>query len=595
LSMADESEAGVGQFKYIQEGMEPFRSETVYLEKGNLRTFMGDVISKGDVIAQRKLKINAMNFYGEGTADLFYVAQGSGKYSSSSLYVSSSVATEVGSIESKKDLVTNRFLRIGTGDAKTTDGGGDLWYCNKATSGESEQNRLYDKSLYLQVGNFLTQKGSIYAEKDLVATRELYLGSSGDAFENVKSARARLWYAQKDSGDVFGETLYLKEGSFGTSTGNVISPENLVADQYVSIGAMEGYGMTSQDEMKMFYSSKQTGPEVESVLYVKKGDFRVQAGTIYSTDLSAAGSVKLSAMQGHGAGDAAFFYVDTPTAQALYQPKSLYVKAAVDFRAENIFSATHLIATQGVKIEAKAGFGNGQAEFWFGKKGGEAGALDTATFAPDTMYLRDGTFSTQTGDLHAHLDVETMDGAFKIAAKLSPKSSMLRPEVAELWYASTGVTPSIASKSLYLRKGNFGTLTGSIGASKNVRAHPQLGTLKAPKVRLTGAMKCTTCEFKKIYILPQQQQKTASPHEKPPLISAPDTGARSKALPHALSEAFVLLDEASGGNQMPVIDLEVALHKMQQHHQDLRTEQESLIDMLSKAKQGLAELERQVR
>merc|ERR1712046_410979 len=109
-------------------------------------------------------------------------------------------------------------------------------------------------------------------------------------------------------------------------------------------------------------------------------------------------------------------------------------------------------------------------------------------------------------------------GSITIAAKQTPdKSAMGSAPKAELWYSDTGSTPTVASKALYLREGNFATATGNIISSKHVWAHPKLGTIKAEKVQLKHELSCETCEFGKIYILPGHRQAKSSPHLKAPL------------------------------------------------------------------------------
>lgn len=593
LVLNEDSASGNGKAKmwYSAVGMEKFNSETVYVQNGDLSTFTGSVISKGDVTANRYLKINAKEFYGDGAGKMFYISQGSGQYTSNTMYVSSSIGTEVGDIESKKDLVTNRYLVIGTGDAKTKDGGGRLWYCSSVTSQTDEdQLGLKSKSLYLKSGDFRTEKGSIYSYKDLVATRNLFFSSSGDAFNKVKSARAEMWYAAADSGDTPGHSLYLRNGNFATETGSIASPGNLVAAKYVALSAMEGYGSQTLDIAQLYYSAKEEGGNTESTLYLKQGDLRVRAGSIVTSELGAE-KIKINSMEGFGSGAAELFYVDSPVGGSPFQPKSLYVGTPADIRFENAYAKEHLITKHGVKVEAFPGFGSGAAELWFGKKGGEAGALNTAVYAPDTTYLREGDFATQTGDLAAELDIETQKGSFMVAEKrYAGALKVPKTQFAELWYSSTGSTPQIGSKSLYLRKGNFETQTGSIGASKNIRANPAEGSLKGAKVQLKNKMSCDTCEFGKILMLPGMKQQVESPPAKTPLQKVPDNSPKSKIGPSAVDEAMVLLDEGLV-TETPAIDLEVALRKLEQRHQSLRSEEGSLLALLSHAKERLAMLE----
>jgi len=594
---ADVASGGQAKFWFSGTGTENFAGDTVYLQKGDLSTFTGNIVSKADVVVKRNLKVNAKNFYGDGAGKMFYISEGSGAYTSNTLYSSSSITAEAGSIEAKKDLVANRYLLIGTGGSKLTeDSGAKLWYCHRAEN----QNSLSDKSLYLDSGDFQTSTGSLHAQYDLVATRELFFSSSGDAFGDVKSSRARLWYAHKDSGDTVGNSLYMRDGDFATETGNIISPENLVTAKYLAIGALPGFATISSDKLELYYSAKPRGGTTESVLFLKKGNLRLEKGSVYSKEMKAGREIVINAMEGYGEESTAFFYIDTPFGTAKLEPKSLYLKSGADFRvSENIYSAKHVVAEKSLMVEAKKGFGSGAAELWFGKKGGPSGELQPGAGAPNTLYLRKGTFAAQAGDLMAKLDVETISGEIKIAPReTSGQIKPATPDQAELWYSQTGSSPVIGSKSLYLRSGNFATMEGNIASDKNIRAHPKIGTLKGPKVRLKDSMTCNKCEIGRVYVLPHSQQKIVSPHGDTPMNRAPDT-AKHPRLPTApktvLEESMVLLDESSAGGGSPAIDLEVALRKLQQRHTHLRKEESHLIEQVDQAKRRLVAAEGQLR
>lgn len=434
------------------------------------------------------------------------------------------------------------------------------------------------------------------SSKDLVASRELFFSSSGDAFSSVKSARARLWYAYRDSGDIVGNTLYLRSGNFATQTGSIRSPGDLVANRYVAVKALEGFETVSTDEAELFYSAKPNNEGTESILYLKKGDLRLEDGSVYTKEISAAGKVEVRAQEGYGSGAASMFYVDTPFGASTYNGNTLYLKGAVDIRLKDVYSTKDLVAMRSVKIGAKEGFGAGDVELWYGKQGGDAGALNTKLASPDTTYVREGDFSTQQGDLAATLDVETQGGVFKLMDKgAQSQGNTQKPDTAELWYAHTGTTPQIASKSLFLRKGHFATKSGSIEA-KNIRAQHELGTLKAPEVHLKTTMKCKNCEFKKVLIVHSQGQTSQSPTEQTPLHAAPDN-KQSVQIPKVLQESLVLLDEGTAANSAKThaIDLEVAITKLTGRHSDLRAEEAMLTEKIATVHQRLLAMEGRLR
>jgi len=291
------------------------------------------------------------------------------------------------------------------------------------------------------------------------------------------------------------------------------------------------------------------------------------------------------------------FYVDTPFGASTYNSKSLYLKGTTDLRVDNVFATKDLVSFQAVQIGAFDGFGGGDVELWYGKQGGDAGALNTALFSPDTTYVRTGDFATQKGDLAAALDVETQKGVFTLAAKGNQGSGQSKdPDRAELWYSHTGSSPAIGSKSLYLRKGDFATVSGSIEA-KNIRAQPELGALKAPSVHLKDEMKCKTCEFKKVLIVHGQGQVSQSPTEKTPLHAAPDNGAQAQKVPKVLQESLVLLDEgnAASTGKTHAIDLGLAINKLTARHEVLRSEEALLVEKIAMVSKRLAAVEGRLR
>jgi len=396
-----------------------------------------------------------------------------------------------------------------------------------------------------------------------------------------------------------GESLYLKRGNFATQEGNIGSSDSLIAARYAQVGAMKGFG-NQEDKIQLWYSAKLQGEGTTlSTLYQKTGDLRLQKGSVYTTDLSSKGLISLQAFPGHGSGTASLYYVDVP-AEVTQRSKSLYLMGKVDFRSRNIFSAKHLI-TKSLIVHSTKGFGNGQANLWFGKAGGASGALNEKNLVPNTLYLRDGNFRTQKGGMTAELDAETREGSLKIAPSEAFRVGTKVTQFAELWYSASGAS-GLASKSLYLKNGDFNTFGGSVKSEQHIHAHNKVGSLKGEKAHIRTSLKCDRCNFGKIYILPPKQQivkgSTATPSEgnHPPV--RPGTGGHQQVhtMPGGRSEPFgdhpealVLLDEGAG--KTPAIDLGAALVGLHKQHEQLKAEEVRLTSMLRTAMQRLATVE----
>jgi len=572
------------KFFFSGKALKGFDSDTVFLQNGNLATATGSIYAGKDLVTN-KLKINAKTMYGAGSGDMFFVQKASGKYTANSLYVSSSLATLAGSIESKKDLVSDRIVKIGTGSAKATTGGAHLLYCSSATQGNSGYE---DESLYLKAGDFGAQEGSIYASEDLVATNYLTVSSSGDNFGAVESAKAKLWYAKKSSGETNGNTLFLQRGDFGTEKGNIVSPGSLIAGKNLEIHALEGFGTAKDDSVQLYYSAKAlTDGNTESSLYLRKGDFRLETGSMYATDVSAKNSIKVNAKAGFGAGHASFFFVAAPFGKTTYQPQSLYLKG-VDFSVPNLISSKDLVATQSAKITAKSGHGSGSAELWFGQQMSAAGQA-TGT-VPDHVYVRTGHFATQKGDIAAKLDVETLGGEITIGDRHGAGVHAVKAGKAQLWYAATGMTGGgIAGTSLYLKKGHLATVAGNIVASRDVAAER---TLKGEESHSSGDFKCKTCQFGKIFMMPHERTEISSAHASMSTNGQAEGGKKVHVgNPTLLEESMEVLLDESTGVKTRAIDVGAALIKLRSSHDNLRQEEGELTGLLSHALQRLASLE----
>jgi len=573
---------GEARFWFSRVGKGAVESNTVYLKAANLHTQGGSIMSQADIKIGRHLKIGAMPLYGDGVAKMFYIGDGSGKYSSNTLYATNSFGSQTGSVVSKKNVATNRWLKIGAFPGFGS-GSANLWYCHRAALSDSVQKGLADTSLYLGRGDFSTQTGSIFAKVDVIAKNMLSVRPTGNS-QIDPNAQAQLWYSHRGRGRLEGESLYVKGGNFGTKQGSIVSSSNLIAAKYVEIGALEGYG-AKQDKIQLYYSAKLESGAALSTLYQKAGDFRLQQGSIHSKDLSAGRHISIQAKDEAGDESASLWYVDVPLGKQPFRGKSLYVKDKVDFHSRNVYAAKHLIAKKRVLVHPMKGFGNGPAELWFGKSGGAAGALSKKNVAPDTMYLRDGHFNTEAGGMKAALDVVTKEGQLKIAPRQDFRSGTKINDYGQLFYvaASNG---GLAKNSLFVKSGDFRTLQGSIASEQDIRAQQKDGTLKAKKAQVQSTMRCDKCNFGKIYIMPRPVVK--SPSGRPGNDKEPHT--HEQPLHNMPSEALVLLDEGPSPKSR-AIDVEAALRGLQKQHQQLSAEEAKLRTLLGLAKQQITSLE----
>jgi hypothetical protein len=575
---------GRAEFWFSKVGKGRLNSNTVYFRRGHFETQSGSIFSAKDLKADRYAKVSAMTLHGNGEAKMWFVADGAAKYKPNSFYVSSNMAIEDGSFESSKNVVAKRSLKIGASKGYGT-GTSELWYSRRAATSDSQKQGFKDKSLYVRRGNFGTQQGSMGAARDLIAMQGVVVRPSGEAVTS-SSPFAKLWYAHRGSRRLEGASVYLRKGNFGSETGSVVSPKDMGAKKYVEIGALPGFGI-AESKIQLWHSAKVFQGKQAATLYQKNGDFRVQKGSIYSNHLIAGQHLSVDATPGYGDGTAQLWFVTTPVGRSDVFPNTLYLKGKTDFRARNVLSARAVSTKHGLKISATKGFGNGNTELWFGKPGGAAGALDKKNTVPNTLYVRNGDFSTEKGSMTAKFDVHSVQGQVKIAPQKHLRGTKAT-NFAEIWYSESG-TQGAASKSIYLRDGDFRTLTGSIGSAKHFSANAKTGTLKAKLLQLKTDMRCTNCKFGKIYIkAPIEKKKT--PAQK---AAAPPKSFVKVQVPTLLEESTVLLEQSASATRsikQPVIDVELALRKIQDRHGALKAEESELTRMIVMAKARLDRL-----
>merc|ERR1712086_959791 len=191
--------------------------KSLYLKEGDFRTEDGSIVAGQDIVAQRYLSVNALPGFGSGQADLWFSNAEKDGYKFNSLYLKSGdFRTEKGSIVASKDVIASEYLKI-----KSFPGYGEgetkLWYSQEG------KEKFRSNSLYLAKGDFRTEQGSIYAAKEIHVGRYLEV----QAWPGHGSGNAQLWHGRKEQDATMTSTLYLKEGSFQTQKGSIIAHKDM--------------------------------------------------------------------------------------------------------------------------------------------------------------------------------------------------------------------------------------------------------------------------------------------------------------------------------------------------------------------------------
>jgi hypothetical protein len=443
---------GTAQFWYVAAGKSPFKSNTVYLKDGDLATQKGSISAKNDVSASRYLRLSALKGYGKGEAKFWFAETAKNGLGPNTVYLKNGdLRTQSGSIMASKSVIAGRFVEIkawpGFGN-----GAAQLWYS------QAGKDKFKPNSIYLKTGDFRTQVGSIVAAKDLSAGRFVKIAS----MVGHGQGEAKLWYSQSAKGNFAGTTLYLKEGDFRTQTGSIFAGHSLKASRYLSLRAFPGFGT---GEAQLWHCNKDKAGFKANSLYLKSGDFRTQAGSVYAAkDIVASRYIQLKALPGYGTGHTKLWY--SQTGKGRYRSNSLYL-ASGDFRTElgSIHAEQSIHAGKYLKIAAWPGHGKGYAKLWHSKTGHSG-------FGANTLYLNDGHFQVQKGSLIASTNVQV--GRYvKIGAMPGYGSGHTR-----LWYSGAG-KDKIFPNTLYVQSGDFRTQAGSIASAKDIVAG---GTLYGAKL-----------------------------------------------------------------------------------------------------------------
>lgn len=432
---------GIAQFWYSAVSSEKYSAKTVYLKSGNLKAEEGSVIATKDIVASEHLEISAFPKFGQGKATLWYAHDSKGSIKSNSLYLKDGdFRAQAGSIFANQDLHAGHHLVLesqeeyGLGAAK-------LWYAKSSKDG------LGPNTLYLDESDLSVHHGSISADKDISAGRFVQIG----AYPGYGSGAAKLWYSQVGKGELKGDSLYLTGGDFRTETGSIYSAQDVHANRYLGVHALEGHG---SGKAELWYSETQRGHYAANSLYLKKGNFRTESGSVVAgKDLEATRYISINAFPGFGSGKASLWYSND--AQDGYHYNSLYLKSG-DFRTEkgSVVSSKDIVATEKLKLSAAPGFGQGAAELWYSQSG-------RGDYRSETLYLTHGDFRTQHGSIFAGKNLH-VGRYLEISAWPGHGSGS-----AQLWH---GKTEQGTTSALYLKEGDFLTQEGSVISNKDLHA-----------------------------------------------------------------------------------------------------------------------------
>jgi hypothetical protein len=465
------------------------------------------------------------------------------EFGANSVTIFSGFGLTQGSLAASKDVSVGRSLFISQSGGPPA----ELWYSRR--SGDSVHE---DETLYLRKGNIATETGSIGSSKDVIANRYFTIGTQAN--------HATLWHSAFDTGANQGPSLWLKSGDLATEEGDIASTD-FETNGYFNVRASEGYG---QGKAQLYFSATEKHGSKSGSLYLKKGDFRLEDGSIFSETLVAGESLKLGAAPTFGSGEAKLWYVDTPAGAAQLESNSLYLESG-DLSTHNgdVIAAKNM-GGQSIKVFGSHGHGR-TAELWFGRPGGDVGGLDSHAPAR-VLYVRTGNFATENGDLVAKLDARIEKGSLRISAHPGYGASMEDSVHAQLWYSHLGqaTTPK---ETLHLAHGKFNVQRGSLRAHKDVVARNNLSGNKAE----AGSAKCSECHFQKIYL----KQSTSE----------------NKDAPHALRDSLVLIDE--GKTQR--MDLGLALSELHARRDELSREQTQLKAAIARAHTLVVEMESRVQ
>lgn len=420
-----------------------FESETVYLKQASFATQDGSITSAKDVKASRYLSMKAFPNYGSGEANFWYVGSGKAPYKSNTVYLKvGNFATERGSITSKYDVEVGQHLVI-----KSYEGYGNgetkLWYAADSRNGYSAD------TLYLASGDLKTEDGSIVAAKSLIAGRTVEI----NAYPGLGSGKATLKFANAKSDKLEPNSLYLEAGDFRTEEGSIVAAQDLGAGRSVKIKSMPGSG---NGEAELFYSHSATGKFDAETLYLKSGDFTTQKGSIHAGDtLRASKYLEVKAFPGFGEGSAKLWHCNKEIEG--YAANSLYLQSG-DFRTQDgsIHASKDVVAKRYITIQAMEGFGSGSTKLWYSATGKDK-------YRSKSLYLTHGDFHTESGSIFAGKSLHAAR-YLKIAAWAGHGTGF-----AKLWFSKTG-TGGFGDDTVYLEDGHLQVQKGSLVAAKDVHA-----------------------------------------------------------------------------------------------------------------------------
>jgi len=347
---------GETQLWYAKSRRNGFGPDTMYLKTGNLMASGGSIFAAKSLIAGRSVQIRAWPGYGSGSAHLWFAKAGNAEFKPNTLYLKDgNIRTQVGSIVSAKDLEAGRFLKVqsmpghGTGEAQ-------LFYSH------TSKGTFAAKTLYLKSGDFRTQKGSIYAGNSLHASKYVEIR----AFPGFGSGSVKLWHCNSNREGYFANTLYVENGDFRTQKGSIYAAKDIVTNRFLTIRAQQGYGT---GHTKLWYSATGKGKYRSKSLYLTSGDFRTVAGSIHaSANLHTSKYLKIAAWPGHGRGYAKLWH--SKTGHKGFGANTLYLSSGhFQVQKGSLIASQDIQVGRYVKIGALAGYGTGFTQLWYSGTG----------------------------------------------------------------------------------------------------------------------------------------------------------------------------------------------------------------------------------
>merc|ERR1712153_120728 len=114
------------------------------------------------------------------------------------------------------------------------------------------------------------------------------------------------WFSNAEKDGYKFNSLYLKSGDFRTEKGSIVASKDVIASEYLKIKSFPGYG---EGETKLWYSQEGKEKFRSNSLYLAKGDSRTEQGSIYAAkEIHVGRYLEVQAWPGHGSGNAQLWH-----------------------------------------------------------------------------------------------------------------------------------------------------------------------------------------------------------------------------------------------------------------------------------------------